>query len=109
IGGVELDPTLLSPLGLDVAAPIVVSLFDVQPGGKAYRHRAVATLRDPSLFRAFLGAVAASGQAPLERVDAGSAAGRLGVLASAKLPDGATAIARISGEWLIIDAVGANG
>jgi len=106
LGVDPLDANLLAPTGLDVAAPIAASLFEPLPNGR-YHHRAVATLRDQPMFTTFFGAIAASGQAPVQLVDPASPLGKAGVRLSATLPDGSVVIARIDGDALIVDALGA--
>jgi hypothetical protein len=105
VGGIDvLDPAILAPTGLDVASPIGVSIdFGVKEG--VTHARIAATLRDASLFRTFVGALAAAGQLPLHAVQPGSAEEKLGVLFTASNPPAMTAVARLSGENLIIDAV----
>jgi hypothetical protein len=105
LGVDPLDANLLAPTGLDVAAPIAAALFEPLPGGR-YHHRAVATIRDQPMFTTFFGAIAASGQAPVQLVDPASPLGKLGVRLSATLPDGSVVIGRIEGETLIVDALG---
>jgi hypothetical protein len=103
LGGLDpLDPALLAPSGLDVAAPLAGSFFEVLPGGRVH-HRVVATVRDKMLFAAFLMGLAASGKVPLQAVDAASPAGKLGVTTTAKLP-GLVAILRLDGDTAIVDA-----
>ena len=104
LGGLDvLDPTLLAPTGLDVAAPMVASIEPM--AGKRLHHRLVAQLRDANLLKAFLTGMAASGQVPVQAVAADSPLGKLGVIASLKLPDGLVAIARVQGQVLILDAI----
>jgi hypothetical protein len=105
VGGIDiLDPAILAPTGLDVASPIGVSIdFSSQAG--VTHARIAATLRDASLFRAFLGAIAAGGQLPIHAAEAGSAEEKAGIIATASTTPTLTAIARVSGELLIIDGV----
>jgi len=103
LGGLDpLDPALLAPSGLDVAAPLAGSFFETLPGGRVH-HRVVATLRDKMLFAAFLMGLAGSGKVALEAVDASSPLGKLGVTTTAKLP-GLVAILRLQGDTAIVDA-----
>jgi hypothetical protein len=104
LGGLDvLDPTLLQPTGLDVAAPMW-GVIEPMPG-KRLHHRVVAQLRDPALFKAFLAGVAASKQLPLESTAPESPLGRQGVIATMKLGDGGEAIARVRETTLVIDSV----
>jgi hypothetical protein len=105
LGRDPLDPALLSVSGLDVAAPIAASFYEPVPGGR-YHHRVVATLHDKLLFGAFFAGLMSSGAIPVSTVAAGSALARLGVTATAKLPDGSIAILRYHGDTLIVDAEG---
>jgi hypothetical protein len=110
MGGLDpLEPSLLAPAGLDVAAPIVASLFEAA-GPRQVHHRGVALLRDSVQFRTFLDAIASGGgdSGAIQKVDPKSPAGLLGVLATAKVPDGSTVlIARVREKLLVVDAVGA--
>lgn len=103
LGGLDpLDPALLAPSGLDVAAPLAGSFFETLPGGRVH-HRVVGTVRDKMLFAAFLMGLAAGGKVALEAVDASSPLGKLGVTTTAKLP-GLVAILRLDGDAAIVDA-----
>jgi hypothetical protein len=106
LGVDPLDAKLLEPSGLDVAAPAAGAFFEAAPAGR-YHHRVVATLKDPLLFTTFVTAVAASGQAPIQLVDGASPLGKLGVRATTRLPDGSALIARVDGDTLVLDALGA--
>ncbi len=108
LGVDPLDPALLAPTGIDPAAAIAASLFQPAPNGR-FHHRAVVTLRDQLTFQTFLGAIAASGQAPITMVDANSALGKAGVRFTGNMPDGTVVIARIDGDTLILDALGDSG
>jgi hypothetical protein len=106
LGGIDVfDPALLVPTGIDVAAPIAVGI-DV-PTGAGLRHaRIVATLRDANLFTLFAAGVAASGQAPIARVDKATPAGKAGILlVTTSKPQNGTAIARLVGDAVVVDAV----
>jgi hypothetical protein len=107
LGGLDpLDPGLLAPTGLDIGAPIVAGfgMLDAQ----TLHVRAVAALRDATLFTSFLAAIAASGQVPLQRVDPATPAGKAGVLATFPLPDGMAGIVRrpSDGDALVVDVLG---
>jgi hypothetical protein len=103
VGGIDiLDPALLAPTGLDVASPIAVSL-EFSPVAGLTHARAVATLRDSAMFRTFLGAIAAAGQLPIKA--AGDADAKLGIIAVGNTSESMTAIARIAGDSVILDAV----
>jgi hypothetical protein len=106
LGVDPLDANLLAPTGIDVAAPIAASLFEPLPGGR-FHHRAVATVRDQALFTTFFSAIAISGQAPIQLVDPQTPLGKAGVRLQGALPDGSVVIARLDGDNLIVDAVGA--
>lgn len=102
LGGINiLDPGLLAPTGIDASAPVWASLFETSKIGDVYHHRLVVALKDSGLFSAFVGGVVASGQAPLVAADALSQ--KAGVIATAKLPDGGTAILRVSGTHAVVD------
>jgi hypothetical protein len=105
VGGIDvLDPALLAPTGLDVASPIAASV-EFSPQGAVTHVRVVATLRDASVFRAFLGAVAGGGQLPLKPAAPDSPEAHAGILAVAAPSEELSAIARIEGDALIVDAV----
>lgn len=105
LGGIDLfNPAILAAPGIDVAAPLVASIFE--PAGTGLMHtRVAATLRDPATFATFLDAVAASGQIKIARVDAKSALGRGGVIAAGSPAADATFIVRVKGDLAIVDLV----
>jgi hypothetical protein len=105
LGGIDpFNPALLAAPGIDVAAPLVLSLLE--PAGPNQAHtRIAATLRDVATFRTFIGALAASGQIKLSYVDPASPAGKQGVVATGNLaPDVAVAI-RVVDSDVIVDVV----
>ena len=105
LGGIDpFNPAILAAPGIDVAAPLVLSLFE--PAGPGQMHtRIAATLRDPATFTTFIDAVAASGQVKLQRVDAASPLGKQGVVATGTLsPDVAVAI-RVHESDAVLDLV----
>ncbi len=107
LGGIDpLEPALLSPTGLDVAAPLVASVFEtiLPPKPLMHHHRVVAQLRDPAMFNVFLAGVGASKQAPITAVAPESPLGKLGVVATVEDPS-INAIVRVAGNEAIIDAV----
>jgi len=106
LGGIDpLEPALLGPTGLDVAAPMVASGYQAVAGKPLLRyHRLVATLRDPAMFNLFITGVAASKQAPLQITDPASALGKLGVIAALEDRD-INLIVRLSGDLAVVDAV----
>ena len=97
LGGIDpFNPAILSAPGIDVAAPLVISLFE--PAGVNQVHsRLAATLRDPQTFTTFVDAIAASGQIKLQHVDPASPLGKLGVVATGNLAPDASAIIRVHG------------
>jgi len=104
LGGLDLlNPALLAPTGLDVATPIVAYL-EVLPGRRGHL-RVLATLRDPSLFGAFLAGMAASNQVPITTVAPASPLGKLGVFATAQAPNHGVAVARLDDKLAVIDYV----
>jgi hypothetical protein len=106
LGGIDpLEPALLAPTGLDVAAPLVASVFETaSPKPLMHHHRVVAQLRDPAMFSVFLAGVAASKQAPVTAVSADSPLGKLGVIASVESTE-VNAVVRLASNEAIIDAV----
>jgi hypothetical protein len=109
LGGIDpLSPALLAPTGLDVAAPVALSLFEAA-GPKRHHHRAVAGLRDRASFTAFFAGVAASQQLPMTMVTPDSPMGKQSVIATVELPkDGGNMVLRVTGDVLIIDLVAAT-
>ena len=105
MGGIDLfNPAILAAPGIDVAAPVALSLFE--PAGPGLRHsRVAATLRDAATFATFLDAVAASGQLTLTKVDARSPLGKQGVMATGSLSADTTMIVRVLDDALIVDLV----
>ena len=95
LGGIDpFNPAILAAPGIDVAAPLVMSLFE--PAGPGQMHtRIAATLRDPATFATFIEAVSASGQVKLQRVDAASPLGKLGVVATGNLSPDAAVVVRV--------------
>ena len=105
LGGLDVfNPAILAAPGIDVAAPMVLSLFE--PAGPSQMHtRLVATLRDPATFATFIDAVAASGQVKLQRVDAASPLGKQGVVATGTLSSDAAIVIRVRESDAIVDMV----
>jgi hypothetical protein len=105
MGGIDpFNPAILAAPGIDVAAPLVLSL--VEPAGPNQSHsRIVATLRDVGTFTTFIDAIAASGQVKLTRVDAASPLGREGVVAQGNLANDVAVILRVVESDAIVDIV----
>ena len=105
MGGIDpFNPAILAAPGIDVAAPLVMSLLE--PAGPNQSHtRVAATLRDAGTFTTFVDAVAASGQVKLTRVDAASALGKQGVVAQGTLAPDVAVIVRVVDSDAIIDVV----
>ena len=105
LGGIDpFNPAILAAPGIDVAAPLMVSLLE--PAGPSLMHtRIAAPLRDPQMFATFLDAVAASGQVKLQRVDAASSLGKQGVLATGVLSADASLVIRVEGSDAVVDLV----
>jgi len=105
MGGIDpFNPAILSAPGIDVAAPLVVSLFE--PAGAGLVHsRVAATLRDPQTFATFIDAIAASGQVKLQHVDPASSLGKLGVIATGNLSPDVTVIIRVHQSDAVLDLV----
>jgi hypothetical protein len=105
LGGVDVfNPAILAAPGIDVAAPLVLSLFE--PAGPSQLHsRLAATLRDPATFATFVDAVAASGQVKLARVDAASPLGKQGVLATGSLSSDVSIVIRVRESEVILDMI----
>ncbi|MGZ3429556.1 MAG: hypothetical protein ACXVCV_23055, partial [Polyangia bacterium] len=103
LGGIDVfNPAILAAPGIDVAAPMVLSLFE--PAGPSQMHtRLAATLRDPATFATFIDAVAASGQVKLARVDAASPLGKQGVVATGALSSDASIVIRVRESEAILD------
>lgn len=108
MGGIDpFNPAVLAAPGLDVAAPLALSLLE--PAGPGLMHsRVSATLRDPSLFATFLDAVAASGQVHIARVAPTTPLGRLDVVAAGNLSPDAAVIVRVKGDSAVLDLVNGN-
>jgi hypothetical protein len=105
LGGMDvLNPGLLMPTGIDVAAPIV-GMVEVLP--KRLGHaRVIAPLRDPALFESFLGAVAASKQVgELVATAPDSPMGKLGIKAFMNAPNHALLIVRVVGSSAYLDYI----
>jgi len=105
LGGIDpFNPAILAAPGIDVAAPLVLSLFE--PAGANQVHsRVAATLRDPATFTTFIDAVAASGQVKLTRVDAASPLGKEGVVATGTLSPSMAVAIRVRGSDAVLDLV----
>jgi hypothetical protein len=105
LGGIDpFNPAILAAPGLDVAAPLVMSLFE--PAGPNLTHtRIAATLRDPQTFATFIDAVAASGQVKLQRVDAATPLGRQGVVATGSLSPAMSVVIRVHESDAVLDLV----
>ena len=105
LGGIDpFNPAILAAPGIDVAAPLVVSLLE--PAGPTLMHtRIAATLRDPQTFATFIDAVAASGQVKLQRVDAASSLGKQGVMATGMLSPDAALFIRVIETDAVVDLV----
>ncbi|HEX8951083.1 MAG TPA: hypothetical protein VF945_04525, partial [Polyangia bacterium] len=105
LGGIDpFNPAILAAPGIDVAAPLVLSLFE--PAGPNQMHtRIAATLRDPQTFTTFVDAVAASGQVKLARVDAASPLGKLGVVATGNLSPDVAVVIRVHEADAVLDLV----
>lgn len=105
LGGIDpFNPAVLAAPGLDVAAPMALSLLE--PAGPGLLHsRVAAALRDPALFATFLDAVAASGQVHLSRVAPGSPLGKQHVVAAGNLTADAALIIRVQDDTALIDLV----
>jgi hypothetical protein len=105
MGGIDpFNPAILAAPGIDIAAPMVLSLFE--PAGPGQMHtRLVATLRDPATFATFIDAVAASGQVKLTRVDAASPLGKQGVVATGTLSADVAVVIRVRESDAIVDLV----
>ncbi|MCU1280528.1 MAG: hypothetical protein JWM53_4074 [bacterium] len=105
LGGIDpFNPAILAAPGIDVAAPMVLSLFE--PAGPSQLHsRLAATLRDPATFATFVDAVAASGQVKLQHVDAASPLGKQGVVATGSLSSDVAIIVRVRESEAILDMV----
>ncbi len=105
LGGIDpFNPAILAAPGIDVAAPLWISLFE--PAGPNLVHtRVAATLRDPQTFATFIDAVAASGQVKLARVDPASALGKAGVVATGILAPDAAVVIRVHESEAVLDLV----
>ena len=105
LGGIDpFNPAILSAPGIDVAAPLVLSIFE--PAGAGLAHtRIAATLRDPQTFTTFIDAVAASGQVKLQHVDGSSPLGKLGVVATGNLAPDMTVVIRVHESDAVVDVV----
>jgi hypothetical protein len=105
LGGIDpFNPAILAAPGIDIAAPLVVTLFE--PAGPSTLHtRIAATLRDAATFTTFIDAVAASGQVKLQRVDAASPLGKQGVLATGNLSPEVAVIIRVKDSDAVLDVV----
>lgn len=108
LGGVDpFNPAILAAPGIDIAAPLVVALFE--PAGPNQLHsRVAATLRDPATFATFIDAVAASGQVKLSHVDTASPLGRAGVIATGEIGADATVIIRVRDSDAVLDLLNTN-
>lgn len=105
LGGIDpFNPAILAAPGIDIAAPLVVSLFEAA-GPSQLHTRIAATLRDPATFTTFLDAVAASGQVKIQHVDAASPLGKLGVVASGSMSPDMALIIRVRGADAVLDLV----
>ena len=105
LGGIDpFNPAILAAPGIDVAAPLVISLLEPAGVGQAHT-RIVATLRDKATFTTFIDAVSASGQVRLQRIDAASPLGKQGVVATGNLSSDAVVILRVVESDAIVDLV----
>jgi hypothetical protein len=105
LGGIDpFNPAILAAPGIDIAAPLGISLFE--PAGPNQLHtRIAATLRDPATFTTFIDAVAASGQVKLQRVDAASPLGKQGVMATGTLSPDVAVVIRVKDSDAVLDFV----
>ncbi len=105
LGGIDpFNPAILAAPGIDVAAPLVMSLF--APAGPNHMEtRIAATLRDPAMFSTFIDAVAASGRVKLTRVDAASALGKAGVIATGNPTNDSVLVIRTRDADAVVDFV----
>jgi hypothetical protein len=105
LGGIDpFNPAILAAPGIDVAAPLVISLFE--PAGPNQLHtRIAATLRDPATFTTFIDAVAASGQVKIQRVDPASPLGKQGVMATGVFSPDVALVVRVKDADVVFDAV----
>lgn len=97
-------PGAFAPTGIDAAAPLAASLWQLDAKARLVHHRLVATV-DPERLLLFLGGMASGGSSRLAIPDPASAEGRAGIRATLALPSGGVAILRLDGNQAIVDAV----
>ncbi len=105
MGGIDpFNPAILAAPGIDVAAPLVVSLLE--PAGPNQAHtRIVASLRDVATFLMFVDAISTSGKVNLTHVDAASPLHKQGVVATGNLAPDMAVIVRVVESDAIVDIV----
>jgi hypothetical protein len=100
LGGIDpFNPAVLAAPGIDVAAPLVASVFEAA-GPNLMRSRVVATLRDRATFVAFVQGVIASGQVKL----AVASAIKDALAAGTPSPD-TTLLLRAVGDEAVLDVL----
>src|SRR5262249_42329802 len=100
-----LDPRLLAATGLDVDAPVVLSLLEPRPPGSERHQRLVARMANPTLFTAFLRNLGESGQLAIAPVAPRSPAGRARVVFAPWVPALGAGIVRMAGDNIVVDVV----